>query len=134
MVHHTRHGEWLLTSESIGQILGEDKWYSLFEINVKPLCWCNAQRLIDLVLAGAEWSTCLVYLDDIAIVRKTFHQHLVNVRGVLGKLRQAGLHLKPDKCAFFQANVREIGHLLQLWDQPIVREWVLYNLQLVVLR
>ena len=53
----------------------------LFEFKVMPFGLCNApatfQRLMDLVLAGAKWSTCLVYLDD--IIGKTFHQHLTNV-------------------------------------------------------
>ena len=57
----------------------------------------------ELVLVKVKWSVCLVYLDDIVIVGKTFHQHLVNVHDGLDKLRQAGLCLKPGKCAFFQA-------------------------------
>ena len=53
-----------------------------------------------------------MYLDDIVIVGKTFHQHLANVRDVLDKLRQAGLHLKPGKCAFLQAKVNYLGHIV----------------------
>ena len=43
----------------------------LFEFKVLPFGLCNApatfQRLMDLVLAGMQWSQCLVYLDDIII-------------------------------------------------------------------
>jgi len=67
---------------------------------------------MDLVLAGAKWSTCLVYLDDIVIIGKTFHQHLTNVRDVLDKLRQARLRLKPGKCTFFQKEVTYLGHIV----------------------
>ena len=88
----------------------------LFEFKVMPFGLCNApatfQRLMDLVLAGAKWSTCLVYLDDIVIIGKTFHQHLTNVRDVLDMLRQAGLHLKPGKCTFFQEEVTYLGHIV----------------------
>ena len=81
-----------------------------------PFGLCNApatfQRLMDLVLAGAKWSTCLVYLDDIVTIGKTFHQHLTNVRDVLDKLRQAGLRLKPGKCTFFQEEVTYLGHIV----------------------
>ena len=48
----------------------------LFEFNVMPFGLCNTpatfQRLKDLVLAGLQWSSCLVYLDDIIVTGKTF--------------------------------------------------------------
>ena len=50
----------------------------LFEFNVMPFGLCNApatfQRLMDAVLAGLKWTTCLVYLDDIIIFSKTFER------------------------------------------------------------
>ena len=40
----------------------------LFQFNVMPLGLCNApttfQCLMDAVLAGLQWNSCLVYLDD----------------------------------------------------------------------
>ena len=48
----------------------------LFEFKVMPFGLCNApatfQRLMDMVLAGVKWSICLVYIDDIVIMGKTF--------------------------------------------------------------
>ena len=48
----------------------------LFEFKVMPFGLCNApatcQRLMDMVLAGVKWSSCLVYMDDIVIMGKTF--------------------------------------------------------------
>ena len=56
----------------------------LFEFNVMPFGLCNApatfQRLMDMVLAGMNWKTCLVYLDDIIILGKDFPTHLCNIR------------------------------------------------------
>ena len=52
----------------------------LFEFNVMPFGLCNApatfQRLMDLILAGLQWSACLVYLDDIIIMGKSLEEHL----------------------------------------------------------
>ena len=59
----------------------------LFEFKVMPFALCNApatfQRLMDLVLAGVQWSHCLVYLDDIIVVGRSFHDHFQNLIVVL---------------------------------------------------
>ena len=40
------------------------------------------QRLMDLVLAGLQLSQCLVYLDDVIVVGRTFEEHLINLQEV----------------------------------------------------
>lgn len=71
----------------------------LFEFRVMPFGLCNApatfQRLMDAVLAGLQWSSCLVYIDDLVIPGKTFLEHLRHLRQVFQRLREAGLKLKP---------------------------------------
>ena len=88
----------------------------LFEFKVMPFGLCNApatfQRLMDMVLAGVQWSSCLVYLDDIIIVGKTFQHHLQNLREVFSRLREAGLKLKPSKCDLCCKEVRFLGHIV----------------------
>ena len=37
---------------------------------------------MDLVLAGLQWSECLVYLDDVIILGWTFEEHIGNVKSV----------------------------------------------------
>ena len=64
------------------------------------------QRLMSMVLAGLAWQTCLVYIDDIIVVGKTFDEHLRNVAQVLGRLREAGLKLKLSKCKLFCTRVK----------------------------
>ena len=88
----------------------------LFEFKVMPFGLCNApatfQRLMDLVLAGMQWSQCLVYLDDIIIPGRSVKEHLRNVASVLQRLRDAELKLQPAKCSFFQKQVKYLGHMI----------------------
>lgn len=48
----------------------------LFQFNVMPFGLCcvpaTFERLMESVLAGLHWDTCLVYLDDINVAGKTF--------------------------------------------------------------
>ena len=86
----------------------------LFELKVMPFGLCNApatfQHLMNLVLAGVEWSQCLVYLDDIIVLGRNFDEHLRNLGLVLQKLKAANLCLKPAKCALCKTEVTYLGH------------------------
>ena len=88
----------------------------LFEFNVMPFGLCNApatfQRLMDAVLAGLQWNSCLVYLDDVVIPGKDLDDHLHNIRVVLECLHQAGLKLHPNKCHFGKKQVTFLGHIV----------------------
>ena len=50
-----------------------------FQFTSMPFGVCNGpsqfQRLMTLVLAGLQWNTCLIYLDDIIVFGKTFEEH-----------------------------------------------------------
>ena len=88
----------------------------LYEFNVMPFGLCNApatfQRLMDCVLAGLQWTSCLVYIDDIVIPGKTFDDHLINLHSVLIRLREANLKLQPPKCIFARKSVNFLGHII----------------------
>ena len=88
----------------------------LFEFNVMPFGLCNApamfQRCMEVVLAGLQWSICLVYLDDIIILGNTWDEHLDNVRKVLQRLREAGLKLKPQKSFWARNELHYLGHVV----------------------
>ena len=89
---------------------------ALYQFRVMPFGLCNApgtfQRLMEHVLRGLHWSTCLVYLDDIIIFSKTIEEHLTRLREVLSRLRTAGLKLKPRKCHLLKQSVHYLGHVL----------------------
>ena len=80
-----------------------------------PFWLCNApatfQRVMQAVLAGLEWRSCFVYLDDILIASQTFDEHLEHIKEVLQRLRSAGLRLKPKKCLFLR-DVPYLGHVI----------------------
>ena len=88
----------------------------LYEFNVMPFGLCNApstiQWLMEFVLTGLQWSICLIYLDDVIIFSKNFDDHLRRMEEVFGRLREAGLKLKPQKCRFFQKEVTYLGHVV----------------------
>ncbi|UYV85140.1 hypothetical protein LAZ67_X004709 [Cordylochernes scorpioides] len=57
-----------------------------------------------------SFETCLVYLDDIIVMGKSFEEHLINLERVLQKIRGARLKLNPRKCKPFKEKVRYLGH------------------------
>ena len=81
-----------------------------------PFGLCNApatfQRLMEEVLAGLHWSSCLVYLDDIIVFSRTVEDHFDKLREVLSRLRSAGLKIKPSKCHLLQSSVRYLRHVV----------------------
>ena len=84
---------------------------SLYQFNVMPFVLCNTpatfQRLMDRILMGLQWTSYLVYIDDIIIVGKTFEEHLSNLEEVFKRLAQVGLKLHSNKCQFY--NIRFIS-------------------------
>ena len=88
----------------------------LYLFKVMPFGLCNApatfQRLMDRVLSGLKWSSCLVYFDDIIVVGTTFQEHLHHLTSVFTRLRGAGLKLKPKKCTLCRQQVTFLGHIV----------------------
>ncbi|VEN61760.1 unnamed protein product, partial [Callosobruchus maculatus] len=58
----------------------------LWQFTVMPFGLCNApatfERLMETVLKGLSWETCLVYLDDIIVVGKSFDDHFKNLEQI----------------------------------------------------
>ena len=88
----------------------------LYEFTKMGFGLCNApatfQRLMEIALAGLQWSTCLVYLDDILVFSKSFEEHLQCLAKVFNRLMEAGLKLKAKKCAFARKEVPFLGHIV----------------------
>ena len=86
----------------------------LYEFNQVPFGLCNSpatfSRLMDRVLSGLHWETCLFYLDDIIVFSSTWGEHLARLRQVFERLKHADLKLGAEKCAFAAKEVRYLGH------------------------
>jgi len=86
----------------------------LFEFNVLPFGLTNApatfQRLIEEVLRPALHKSAEGYIDDIGIYSPSWAQHLIDLRVVLGRLREFRLSLKGTKCNFGARVVKFLGH------------------------
>ena len=88
----------------------------LYQFTVMPFGLTNApatfQRLMERVLAGLQWHTCLVYIDDIIIFSETIEDHLKQMQDIFDRLKQAKLKLKPKKCKLLQTKVKYLGHIV----------------------
>lgn len=70
-----------------------------------PFGLCNSpatfERLMESVLAGLQWETCLVYIDDIIIFSDSIEPHIDRLSDVLKRTSQAGLKISPKECNLF---------------------------------
>ncbi len=88
----------------------------LYEFRVMPFGLCNApstfQHLMELVLAGLQWESCLVHIDDIAVYGQTIQEHLQRLQRVMERLREAHQKINPKKCKLFQRSASFLGHTI----------------------
>ena len=86
----------------------------LFEWTVLPMGLCNApatfQHLMNTTFRSFLDRCVLVFLDDIVVYSHTLEQHVKDVRAVLQRLKDAGLHAKESKCELFQTEIEFLGH------------------------
>ena len=93
----------------------------LWEFTRMPFGLCNApsefQRVMNSVLGDLIGKCVLVYIDDIVIYSQSPEEHADHLKQVLQKLKEAGLKVKPSKCAIAQAEVELLGYVVN--DQGI---------------
>jgi hypothetical protein len=88
----------------------------LWQFTVMPFGLCNApatfERPMESVLRGLTYEACVVYLDDVIGIGRTFQGQLNNLRKVFQRLREAHLRLNPEKCQLFRKEMRYLGHIV----------------------
>ena len=89
----------------------------LFLFKTMPFGLCCApgtfERLMETVLAGLQWHICLIYLDDINVMGKTFSDMIGNLETVIARIQNAGLKLKVKSAAYVQKKLSFWGMLFQ---------------------
>ena len=82
----------------------------LFQFWVMPFGLCNApatfQRLMDRVLSGLKWSSCLVYFDDIIVVGMSFSDQwcVCKAQGGGAEAKTSEMPPLPETCRISRAH------------------------------
>ncbi len=88
----------------------------LFQYTVMPFGASNSagtfQRLMEITLAGLQWSKLVLYLDDVLSFSPTVDEMQVNLEQIFKQFKAANLKLKPSKCKLFQTSVEFLGHVV----------------------
>lgn len=100
--------------EESKQLLTITTQKGLFKFNRLPFGVASSpalfQKAMDQVLLGLPYTHC--YLDDILIGGPDELTHLKTLDAILSRLEEYGLHLKREKCLFFQESVEYLGHVI----------------------
>ena len=107
--------------------------FGTFKFNRLPMGLSSApnsfELLMDKVLCGLTFKSCLCYLDDVLVCSETFDGHLQDLENVFSRFRNAGLKLNPQKCCFAKSSCIFLGHHIssQGIKSPLDRVQVLQN-------
>ena len=103
-------------------IAGKDRTKTVFSIpgsgllqwRVLPFGLINSpsvfERLMERALAGLTFLILLIFLDDIIVFSKTFEEHLIHLRKVFERLKEANLNLNSKKCKLLYRKMSFLGH------------------------
>ena len=70
------------------------------------------QRLMSHILSGYTGKFCHCFIDDIICYSNTFEEHLIHLRLLFIRLKEAGIKLKPSKCVLAKEKVHYLGHVI----------------------
>jgi hypothetical protein len=88
----------------------------LWQFTFMPFGLCNApatfERLMESVLRGLNYEACVVYLNVVIVIGRTFQEQLDYLRKLFQRLREDHLRLNPEKCQLFRKEARYLGHIV----------------------
>ena len=115
------HGSWRCVESSLCYTIrpmpvqGYSVWLSKNGLVNAP---ASFEWMMECILSGLHWKTCLIYLNDVIIFSKTFEDHITLLHQVLTWLKEANLRLFPSKCKLFRPQVEYLG----MWSPKM--EWL----------
>lgn len=87
-----------------------------FRYTVLPMGLANApatyQRLMEFVMAGLQYETLLVYMDDCIVHADNFEEHINRLDEALARFKSINLKLSPRKCHLFRLETKFLGHVV----------------------
>ncbi len=87
-----------------------------WEFNHMPQGVTNApstfQRVMEKCMGSLNLKEVMVFLDDLIVFSATLEEHEERLMHVLGKLKEFGLKLSPEKCSFFKTSIKYLGHVV----------------------
>lgn len=88
----------------------------LYQFRRMPFGLCNAAqtmcRLMDKVMGTDLRESVFVYIDDLLVVSPDFDTHLVRLRTVADRLRNANLTINVAKSKFVMREIRYLGYIV----------------------
>ena len=76
----------------------------LYQLKVISFGLCNApvtfERMMEIILSGLHWETCLRYMDDVIIFADSFEQYFKRLSEILSRLQTAGLKFRLKSASY----------------------------------
>ena len=69
-------------------------------------------RLLDMIFSDIKFQFVFHYLDDLVIYSNSFEEHMLHLREVFSRLRNANLTINPSKVVFASSKLSFLGHIV----------------------
>jgi hypothetical protein len=70
------------------------------------------ERLMETVPAGMQWDICLIYLDDVIVLVRSFEDMITHLKKVYDRLLASGRKIKARKCHLFCKKIVYLGNVI----------------------
>ena len=93
-------------------LIGNGLWQFIVMVFGLYNAQTTSERLMKKILWDLPNDTCLIYLDDVMIIAKSYGEMLGNLCMIFVRIRNSNLKLNRKSCIFFQREVEYLGHII----------------------